>query len=351
MTASTKRGLQASASLLDIDQYRTSPRAIGASHLLSVGIAITTYILAATTPVMAQQAYPTRPIRFILPYATGGGTDIAARLFGQKLSESLGQQVVVDNRAGAGGIIGFDLAAKAAPDGHTLIMAAINFTVLPSLHKNLPYDTIRDFAPVSMLTAYPHLLVAHPSLAATSVKELLALAKSKPGQLNYASGGTGSVAHIAAELFKSLASVNLVHVGYKGTGPALIGLLVGEASVAFYSASATSQHIKAGRLRALAVTGGKRSASLPDLPTIAESGVLGYEAINWAGALAPSGTPKRVITRLHGELTRMLQLPDVRKQLGALDFESVGNTPQEFDEIIRKEVAKWGKVVKGTDVN
>jgi tripartite-type tricarboxylate transporter receptor subunit TctC len=314
-----------------------------------VGMIFTSCILAA--PAQAQQTYPTRPIRFILPYATGGGTDIAARLFGQKLSEALGQQVVVDNRPGAGGIIGFDLAAKAAPDGHTLIMAAVNFTVLPSLHKKLPYDTIRDFAPVSMLTAYPHLLVVHQSLAATSVKELLALAKAKPGQINYASGGIGSVAHVAAELFTSMSNVNLVHVGYKGTGPALVGLLVGEAVVAFYSASATSQHIKAGRLRALAVTSGKRSPSLPDLPTIAEAGVPGYEAINWAGTLVPSGTPKPIIGRLHSELARMLQFPDVRKQLATLDFESVGNTPAEFDAIIRKEVMKWGKVVKVADQN
>ena len=301
----------------------------------------------AAAPVQAQQAYPNRPIRFILPFATGGGTDIAARLFGQKLGEAFGQQVVVDNRPGAGGIIGTELAARAAPDGYTLMMAGVNHSVIPSLHKKVPYDPVKDFAPISMLVEYPHLLLVHPTVPAKSVKELIALAKAKPGHLNYASGGAGSVAHITAELFKSLAAVNLVHVNYRGTGPALIGFLAGEASVAFYSVSATAQHVKAGRLRALATTGAKRSPSLPELPTIAEAGVPGYGASNWAGVLAPAATPRPIINRLHGELTRILQLPDVKQRLATLDFEPVGNTPEEFGAFIRKEVVKWAKVVKG----
>ena len=314
-------------------------------------MALAACALVVSASAQAQQAYPNRPIRFILPYATGGGTDAAARLFGQKLSEAFGHQVVVDNRAGAGGIIGFELAAKALPDGYTLVMAAVNFTVLPSLHKKLPYDTVRDFAPVSLLVAYPHLLVVHPSVAVTSVKELLALAKAKPGQLNYASSGTGSVAHITAELFKSLAGVNLVHVSYKGTGPAMIGLLAGEAGIAFHSVSATAPHVRAGRLRALAATSDKRATSFPDLPTIAEAGVPGYEASNWAGVLAPAGTPRPIIARLHAELMRILKLPDVGQRLAASDFELVGNTPEEFGALISKEVVKWGKVAKGAGIS
>jgi tripartite-type tricarboxylate transporter receptor subunit TctC len=315
-----------------------------------VAIALAASTFSATAAAQAQQTYPNRPIRFILPFATGGGTDIAARLFGQKLGEAFGQQVVVDNRAGAGGIIGTEVAARAAPDGYTLMMAGVNHSVIPSLHKKVPYDPVADFAPISMLAEYPHLLLVHPTVPAKSVKELIALAKAKPGQLNYASGGAGSVAHITAELFKNLAGVNFVHVNYKGTGPALIGFLAGEASVAFYSVSATAQHVKAGRLRALATTGGKRSPSLPDLPTIAEAGVPGYEAYNWAGVLAPARTPKPIITKLHGELVRILQLPDIKQRLAAIDFEPVGNTPEEFGAFIRKEVVKWAKVVKGAGI-
>jgi tripartite-type tricarboxylate transporter receptor subunit TctC len=316
----------------------------------AAGIALAACVIAAL-PVQAQQTYPNRPIRFILPFATGGGTDIAARLFGQKLGEAVGQQVVIDNRAGAGGIIGTELAARAAPDGYTLMMGGVNHSVIPSLHKKLPYDAVRDFAPVSMLIEYPHLLLVHPTMPAKSVKELIALVKARPGHFNYASGGAGSVAHITAELFKSLAGVNLVHVNYKGTGPALIGFLAGEASVAFYSVSATAQHVKAGRLRALGVTGPKRSPSLPDLPTIAEAGVPGYAATNWAGVLAPAATPRPIVTRLHAELVRILHQPDVKQRLAALDFEAVGNTPEEFGAFIRKEVVKWAAVVKGSGMN
>ncbi|HEY4580402.1 MAG TPA: tripartite tricarboxylate transporter substrate binding protein [Candidatus Acidoferrales bacterium] len=281
-----------------------------------------------------------------MPLATGGALDIASRLFGQKLADAFGQQVVIDNRPGAGGMIGAELAARASPDGYTLMMGSISHTVLPSMHKKLPYDIVKDFAPVSMLVSFPFLLLVHPALPAKSVTELIALAKAKPGQINYASGGNGSTAHMAAELFKSLTGINVVHVPYKGTAPALIGFLAGETGLAFYSASATLAHAKAGRLRALATTGERRSPSLPELPTVAEAGVPGFVTGSWAGVLAPAGTPKSIVAKLHGELTRILRLPETRERLAALDFEPVGNSPEEFGAIIRKEVVRWAKVVK-----
>ncbi|MEK7875067.1 MAG: tripartite tricarboxylate transporter substrate-binding protein, partial [Pseudomonadota bacterium] len=219
-------------------------------------------------------------------------------------------------------------------------------TVLPSMHKKLPYDIVKDFAPVSLLVTFPFLLLVHPSLPAKSVKELIALAKAKPGQINYASGGNGSTAHLSAELFKSMTGINVVHVPYKGTAPALIALLAGEASLAFYSVSATLSHVKAERLRALATTGERRSPSLPDLLTVVEAGVPGFETGSWAGVLAPAGTPKSIIAKLHGEFTRILRLTEAKERLAAIDFEPVGNTPDAFGTIIRKEVVRWAKVVK-----
>ena len=320
------------------------------ARLRFMGMALATSAFVAAASAQPQPTYPNRPIRFVVPLGTGGATDIAARLFGQKLADAFGQQVVIDNRPGAGGIIGAELAANASPDGYTLMLASISQTVLPSLHKKLPYDIVKDFAPVSMMIAYPLLLAVHPSVPAKSVKELIALAKAKPGQINYASGGNGTIPHIAAELFKSMTSINVVHVPYKGTAPALIGFLAGEAGLAFYAVSATLPQVKAGRLRALATTGERRSPSLPDLPTVAEAGVPGYEASTWAGMLAPAGTPKSIIAKLHGEFTRVLQLPDVKEWLAANDFEPVGNTPDAFGAMIKKEVARWAKVIRDAHI-
>jgi len=320
--------------------------AIGGLRWCFMGLVFAAATFVATASAQPQEMYPDRPIRFVVPLATGGATDIAARLFGQKLADALGQQVVIDNRPGAGGIIGAEIAAKASPDGYTLMMASISHTVLPSLHKKLPYDIVKDFAPVSKLVAFPFLLLVHPSVPAKSVKELIAFAKAKPGQINYASGGNGSTAHLNGELFKSVTGINVVHVPYKGTAPALIGFLAGEAGLAFYSVSATLQHVRAGRLRALATTGERRTPSLPDLPTAVEAGVPGFVTGSWAGVLAPAGTPKPIIAKLHGEITRILQLTEVKERLAALDFELVGNTPEEFGTMIKKEVLKWAKVVK-----
>ncbi len=283
-----------------------------------------------------------------MPYATGAGTDIGVRIISPKLAEVLGQQVVVDNRPGAGGIIGAELAAKAAPDGYTLMIGSISYTILPSIHRTLPYDIVKDFAPVSMLVAYPFLFVVPSSLPAKSIKELIALAKARPGQINYASAGLGTVSYLAAEYFKSLTGTNLVHVPYKGIATAIIGIFGGEASLGIYSASATMPHVKAGRLRALAATGEKRSPTVPDLPTVAEAGVPGYEVSTWFGPLAPAGTPKPVIAKLHRELTRIVQLPEIKDRLAANDFETVGNTPEEFSAFIKREILKWGKVVQAS---
>lgn len=312
----------------------------------STGMALATSAFVATASAQPQQTYPNRPIRLVVPLGTGGATDMTARLFGQKLADALGQQVVIDNRPGAGGIVGAELAAKALPDGYTLLIGSTSHAILPGIHKKLPYDLVTGFEPVSMLVAYPLVLSVHPSLPVKSLKELIALAKAKPGQINYASQGNGSTVHLNAELLKSMAGINLVHVPYKGTAPQITALLAGEASLGFNTLSGVLPYIKAGRLRALGTTGEKRIPSFPDLPTIAEAGVPGFETGVWAGVLAPAGTPKTIITKLHGELTRILKLPEVMERLAAIDFEPVGNTPDEFGTIIKKEVVKWAKVVK-----
>jgi tripartite-type tricarboxylate transporter receptor subunit TctC len=312
----------------------------------SRSIALCAALLTVPATAASADAYPSRPVRFVVPLATGGGTDIVSRLFAQKLSETWGQQVVVDNRPGAGGIIGAEIAAKALPDGYTLVMVSSSHTVHPSMHRKLPYDTVNDFAPVSMLVTYPFLLVTHPSVQAKSVKELIAMAKAKPGGLTYASSGPGSAAHLAAELFRSLSAADLTHVQYKGSGPAVTAIVAGEAATGFFSASATAQHVRAGRLKALATTGARRSPSMPDLPTIAESALSGYEASTWAGVLVPARTPGAIVKRLHADLTRILGQRDVRERIAALEFEPVGSSPAEFGATIARELVKWGKVVR-----
>ncbi|MCC6532473.1 MAG: tripartite tricarboxylate transporter substrate binding protein [Burkholderiales bacterium] len=307
--------------------------------------------LAAAHPAPAQQGYPNRPIRFVVPSATGGSNDISARLFGQKLSEAFGQQVVIDNRAGAGSIIGTDLVAKSSPDGYTLLVQSSEITIITALHKKLPFDTVKDLAPVTLLATFPLLLVVHPGVEAKSVKELIALAKAKPGQLRYASNGNGTISHASAEMFKSMTGINLVHVPYKGAAPALTSILGGETAMGFYTTSATLQHIKAGRFRGLATSGEKRVASLPDLPTFAEAGLPGFvDARTWAGVFVRAGTPQPIIARLHSELTRIIRLPDVRERFVTYDWEAVGNTPEEFASSVRKEIATWTKVIREANI-
>jgi tripartite-type tricarboxylate transporter receptor subunit TctC len=295
------------------------------------------------------QQYPTRPVRFVVPFAPGGSVDTLARTIGPRLSDTLGQQIVVDNRPGGNGDIGMLIVAKAPPDGYTILLGYIaNLAIAPSLYPKMPYDPARDYAPVTQIATSPNVLTAHPSVQAKGLQELIALAKAKPGSVNFASTGVASVGHLTGELLNSLAGMKMTHVPYKGGGQAIIDLVGGHVQVMFSGFSAAMPHIKSGKARALAVTGARRSPALPDVATIAEQGFPGVEATAWYGVLAPTGTPKPVVVRLHGELVKVLKLPDVVQRLDALGFEMVGSTPEQFRSYMRTETAKWAKVVKAS---
>ena len=297
------------------------------------------------------QEWPAKPIRFIAPNLPGGPTDILARLIGQKLAETLGQPVVIENRAGAAGNIGTEAAAKAPPDGYTLVTGNnATFGANVSLYKRLGFDPIKDFTPIVLAATRPNILVVHPSLPVANVKELMALAKARPGQLNYSGSGMGAAAHLAAELFKSMTGTNIVHIPYKSAAPALTDLMAGETQLMFATSLSVIQHIKANRVRALGVTTAKRSRFLPDLPTIAEAGVPGFEASTWHGVLVPAGTPSAIVERLNSEINRMLQLADVRERLAAMGAEVVGGSAKDFADHIQREIPKWAKVVKAIGV-
>jgi tripartite-type tricarboxylate transporter receptor subunit TctC len=297
--------------------------------------------------VVFGQAYPTHPIRMVVPFSAGAGvTDIMARLVGQYLSASLGQQIVIDNRPGAGGIPGTEVVSRAAPDGYTLLMTNVALAVNPYLYPRLPYDSAKDFTPVTMVNSAPLLLVVHPSIAAKSVQELLMYAKAHAGQLNYGSGGVGSTPHLAGELFKSIAGIDAVHVPYKGGAPALTDLVGGQLTFMIENVPGTMPFVKAGKLRALAITSSKRSALEPALPTMVEAGVPGYQVIGWNGIVAAKGTPPAILTRLHTEVAKILHTPEVKQRMAALGAEPVGNTPEEFGAFIKGEMARWGKIIK-----
>lgn len=299
----------------------------------------------------AQQAYPTKPIRMIVPFPPGGTTDVVARLVAQKLTEAWGQQVVVDNRPGAGGIIGTEIVAKATPDGYTALLGSITtHAVNPALYKKLNFDPVKDFTPVSLVVSSPQLLAVHPSVAAESVKELIALAKAKPGQLNYASAGTGTSPHLTFELFKSMAGIDVVHVPYKGTGPAITDLIGGQVQMMITGVVALMPHIKSGKLRGLGVTSAKRVAALPDLPTIAESGIPSFDVSSWFGVFLPGGTPKPIVANMNAEIRKILEVPEVRQRLISQGADPASNTPEEFAAYVKAEMAKWGKVVRDTGV-
>ena len=293
------------------------------------------------------QAYPSKPVRMIVAYPPGGGTDIVGRMVAQKLGEALGQAVVVENRGGASGNIGTELAAHAAPDGYTILMGNVApNSINVSLFENLPFDPIADFAPVSLVASTPNILVVHPSTKARTVKEIVALAKASPGKLNFASAGVGSSSHLAGELFRTLAGAQIVHVPYKGAGPAMVDVLSGQVQLYFATMPAAMPHVKSGKLVAIAVTSAKRSPALPEMPTVAESGVPGYEASTWYGLLAPAHTPGPVIARLHDATVKVLRDAALREKLADQGFEPIGDTPEQFAAYIKSEIRKWGKVIR-----
>ena len=294
---------------------------------------------------MAQE-YPTKPIRLIAPFAPGGPTDLFARLMGAKLGERLGQPVVVENRPGAGGSVGAEVAAKAAPDGYTIVLVSSSFAVNATLYPKLPFDPLKDFAPVTLLASAPYLLAVHAGIKASSVRELIALAKAHPGKLNYGSGGSGSGPHIVAELFKSAAGLDIVHIPYKGTGPLTTALVAGDVQLAFGNMFALMPHVKSARVRPMAVTGAARSPALSEAPTVAESGLPGFEATGVHGLLAPAGTPRRIIDKLNGECVAILRSPEVRAQLASEGAEAIGNTPEQYAAHLANEVQKWGKLIR-----
>ena len=302
-------------------------------------------LLLITLPVAAQQ-YPSKPVRLVVPFPPGGPTDVVSRLVAPKLAELLGQQVVVENRGGSGGMIGTEQVAKAVPDGYTIIMGTIGgLAVAKSLNPRLGYDTLRDLAPITQSVSVTSILVVHPSVPAKNVRELLAIAKSSPGKLNYASSGNGTVTHLAGELLKLRGKVSIVHVPYKGGAPALTAIMSGEVDMSYENSLIITPHIRSGRVRALAVTGATRSKLLPDLPTIAET-LPGYNASGWYGLLAPAATPKPIIARLHVEAAKALHSPDIVAKLSSQGAEPVGNTPEEFTAFIRSEISKWANLVK-----
>ncbi len=297
----------------------------------------------------AAQDYPARPIRMVVPFPPGGGVDIAARVTAQKFIESWGQQVIVDNRGGAGGVIAMDIAAKAAPDGYTLIMGAAGpVAITVSLYAKVPFDPVRDFAPVALAASTLYALAVHPGVPAKSVKELIAYSKANPKRLTFASTGIGSPPHLSGELLKSMTGADMTHVPYKGTGPALTDLMGGQVSLMFSDVIAAYPHIKAGKLRALAISSASRAKIAPELPTVAEAGVPGYAAVGWTGLLAPAGTPRGIINKLNAEIVRILPLPDVTERLAGDGSEFDKNTPEQFAAFIKSEIAKWSNVIKAS---
>lgn len=318
---------------------------------LAAALAVAGFAIGNTA--MAE-GYPERTVRLVVPQSAGGGADILARTVAAKLSETWGKQVIVENRPGAAGIIGTQGVAQADPDGYTLLMGAIStHAINRALYKDQSYDPVKDFEAITMVASAPLLVVVHPSVEANSVQELIALAKSKPGKLNFSSAGNGNSTHLAGELFKSMAGVDIVHVPYKGATPAEVGLMGGQVSLMFSSILSAMPHSKAGKMKALAVTSTKRSSVMPELPTVDETGLPGYDVNPWYGLFAPAGTPKDIVDKISREVVRTVQMPDVKKRFASLGADAAGNTPEEFASFIDAEIAKWDKVVKdsGTKID
>lgn len=313
-------------------------------HLALLLVALTASL---SCNIATAQNYPGKTVRMIVGYPPGGPTDLLARIVSQKLTESWSQQVIVDNRPGASGMIGAELTVRAASDGYTLLMVPVTYAVTPSLFKKMPYDAVKDLAPVAQVAAAPFILVVHPTLPVKTVRELITLARSRPGQLNYASASTGGMPHLAGELFNTMTGVKMVHIPYKGAAPATTDLLAGQVSLMFNNMLSAMPHVKNNRLRAIAVTSSKRSAAVPELPSIAET-VPGYEASGWYGAFAPAATPRELIAKINADMNRIMKMPDVTQRLAGDGVEAVGTTPEQFGNYLRSEIAKWGKVVKAS---
>lgn len=312
--------------------------------------AVLAALVALTATDAAAQAWPTRTVRMIVPFPAGGSADTLARLLGPKLSERLGQPVLAENRPGAGGNVGTELVAKAAPDGYTFLMGVSSIAIAPSLYGSLAWDPVRNFTPVGLVATTPNILVVNPSVPARSVQELVTLAKTKPGQLNYASGGNGATNHLAGELFKRMTGTEIVHVPYRGNPLAVIDVLNGQVAMMFDFMITSLPHVREGKLRPLAVTGAKRSPQVPDLPTVAEAGVPGYEASTWFAVMAPAGTPGDIVRRLNAELNAALQLPDIRERLATLGAEPLGGTPEDVAARLRGDLAKWSEVIRAANI-
>jgi tripartite-type tricarboxylate transporter receptor subunit TctC len=319
-------------------------------RLLNNAVVMAGLIGAAMAANAAESPWPVRPVRIIVPQSAGGQTDLTARLLGPQLTERLGQPMVIDNRPGAGSMLGTDMVAKAAPDGYTLLLLPSSLTIFPSVYKQVPFDPVRDFAPITMLTYYPNLVVVPPSLPVTSIRELIAMARAKPGALNFASGGTGTPTQLSGELLKSMAGVDMVHVPFKGGGPAIAALLGGQVQVYFGPIATVLQLVNAGKLRALAVTSAKRSSVVPDLPTVAESGVPGYEQITWNELSAPARTPPAIVARLVKEINVILKLPSIRERFAADGVEMGGMPPEQLAAVIKNEIEKWAKVARAAGI-
>jgi len=317
-------------------------RAIG----LSSAIVCVALVDASLGTAFAQATYPVKPVRLISPSSAGGGSDIIARIVAPKLSERLGQQVIVENRPGAGTLIGTEFVTKAAPDGYVLLLGIATLAINPALVKKIPYDAVRDLAAITQIAASPNILVVHPSVPVRTVKELIAFARARPGQLSYASAGVGTNPHMTMELFLSMTKLQMVHVAYKGSAPAVIDLIGGHVATMSATAITGIPQIRAGKLRGLGVSTAKRTAAAPELPTLHEAGVPGYEAAQWYGLLAPARTPPDVVKRLHAEMVHLLQLPDVKSRLAGDGAEPVGDTPEQFTQFIRAETVKWAKVAR-----
>jgi tripartite-type tricarboxylate transporter receptor subunit TctC len=308
-------------------------------------------LLCCMPALAAAQTYPGKPLRLIVPFAPGGANDFFARLIAQRLNTALGQPVLVENRAGAGGTIGLDVGAKSAPDGYTLVMApASSLTIAPSLYAKLPYDSVRDFSPITNVASGPNMLVIHPSIPAQSLGDIIAIAKARPGRLTYASSGATSMSGLSAELFKSMAGIDIVGIPYKGTGPAIIELIGGQVDLMLADLAIALPHVRDKRLKAIAVTGSKRSALVPDVPTVSEAGVRGYSIVNWRGLLAPATTPREIITKLNSEVVKILRAADIKETLAREGYEPIGDAPEQFGAFIKSEISRYAKLVKAAGI-